>query len=185
MKLSATIPCVFSQYRPGSSILAVRGYADRNQGVSDFSLAFHVSYENALKKSVAHLQGLELTDPLAQKARDELVLSYVDSLSLAGHNPRATSAHAYERVFDAEGKVIAGVKWHTGNEELHLWGFRIWKRIIVPGVYPEVKSRPLTIEKNKLRAQLPLSRFRQFRLTADNFERLCVEAHVFGPEDCP
>jgi|SRR3990172_3124213 len=183
MILQSVVPSIFQSMRPGSTILAVRGYHDKHNGVSDFALCFHASYHNAIKRSIAVLQGWACDDPLAEQARQELIASYNDSLT--GSNPRATSAKAYEPVFDCQGMMVPGVKWHTDNGELHLWGFRVWKRVIIPGEFPTRNRRPLTVAKDVLRQHLPTHRFRQFILTDSTVDSLAVENHIFTAEDMP
>ena len=54
-------------------------------------------------------------------------------------------------------------------------GLVVHKRVLIPGNYKEVKSRPLTMAKNKLKRDLPVSKFRQFKITSEQVEEINVE----------
>jgi hypothetical protein len=93
---------------------------------------------------------------LAQEACEQLLASRQHK---PGTNPASTTAEAYEYV------DCPGLKVHIDTNELHIMGLKVSKVVIgEPSKYRHVKSRPLTIEKDKIREMLPSSRIRQFNL---------------------
>lgn len=54
--------------------------------------------------------------------------------------------------------------------DVYIFGYRLKKTIIVPTIYKEVKSRPITIAKNYIKTFLKTSKYKQFKL--ENIERL-------------
>jgi hypothetical protein len=120
------------------------------------------STENLYEKDVVALEGMlsELTDALEIQACQFLIDSRKESLAKGiGNNAAYTCAGAY-----IEPQDIEGVKLLLSDGSLHVCGLLQHKTVIEPGVYKVVNSAPLTKAKNKLRASVPSSRFRQYRL---------------------
>jgi len=164
-----------AKLRPSSTFLSVIGYRNEHSEVADYSIVFHISYENALKRSILALESIVPSDYLEVQAKRELVDGYSQSLAKMAITSVEEIDDAYTRFFDENGDYIKGVKLHTKTDTLHLYGLLNAKRIIVPGQYQASNKRPLTIAKDKLRKLCPVSRFRQFRLSADHVERISVE----------
>jgi hypothetical protein len=89
----------------------------------------------------------------------------------------------YTRFFDDNGSYIKGVKLHTATDTLHIYGLVVHKRLIIPGNYKTVNSKPLTIAKDKLRHLTPVGKFRQFRLLPEQVDAIAVEGlHLLPPD---
>ena len=169
--------------RPSSTFLSLREYRSATTGeVADHQIVFHMSYGNALERSLDILEGFPPGEGLEAQAREELIASYRKSLDKVRGEPLEVIGEHYDRVLDGEGNHLRGVKMHRGSGELHLFGMHLRKRVIVPGVYKEVKSRPLTLAKDKLRAGLPVERFRQFVIREGQVREIRVESLTILPE---
>ena len=127
--------------------------------------------ENLYKRDLEVLAVmLENLSGLALQAATELAASRHESLTVGiGNNSQYTLAGQYQYV---EG--FDGVQFHTDAEGTHVYvnGLSHSKTVIEEGTYKVVKSRPLTIEKNKIRKELPSSRFRTFRLDSVKSARI-------------
>ncbi len=172
-KLTTVIPAVLNQIRPGTTFMAVMGYTNKFGEVSDFGLVFHVSYHNAVKKALG--MWLNYTPQTRDEGRAKVALlaSYRDTLN--GFNHRALSAHAYDRVVDGNRNLIKGVKWYRDGQEVHLWAFRVHKRVLRQGMYEPVLHDGLTMAKAKLMSMTPLRNFRQFKIIQSRFEQIRVD----------
>jgi len=160
---------------PASTFLNLKRYRNEAGEVSNFNLIFHISYENALKRSVAVLEGIIPDSDLGHQAKSEMLISYHKSIANIQDTPIEEVDDNYTRFFDSEGKHIKGVKMHTATGVLHLYGFVHQKLVLEPGVYPKSNRRPLTIEKDKLRKLCPSERFRQFRMVRSQVESISVQ----------
>lgn len=114
---------------------------------------YHKDVE-VLTAMLPELQGIE------KLAATELLNSRLNSLAKGiGHN----DAYTCEDVYQTVNANTMGVKIHKENGELHIVGLMEHKTVLEPGEYKEVKSSAKTIAKNAIRAQLPSTRFRQYR----------------------
>jgi hypothetical protein len=163
--------------------LVLHKYTNAKGEVADFNIIFHMSYENALKRSIAIVEAFKPTGELQLQAQIEVLASYQESLHKVQTIPIDTVDDGYHHYRDDDGKLIQGVKLHEESETLHLYGLIHLKRVIVPIVYPKVNSRPLTIEKNKLRKLCPVSRFRQFKLQPNQLEKIVVQKLTLLPPE--
>lgn len=194
MKTSFQSRCTreLASLRRGATFLSVQHYINNFGEVSNFSICFHVSYQNALQKAIDLLHDYE---PTAQdcvdkpyspghlaSAKFELLDSH--KMSLSGNNPLATSAHAYDAVVDHDRQPIDGIKLHREQDILHLWGFLVHKVVLIPGQYPPDNRHLLTRAKDDLRAMTPLGNFRQFKLGPAKFEKFVVQGITIREEDC-
>jgi len=167
--------------RPSATFLSLHSYRNEHGEVADFSIVFHMSYENALRRSIQHLETLHPTDDLGRQAKRELVDGYQKSLTKLALTPVEEIDDAYTRFFDEDGNYIKGVKLHTETATLHLYGLLNSKRILIPGQYPTRNKRALTIAKDKLRKGCPVDNFRQFRITPEQVDAIRVERLEFLP----
>jgi hypothetical protein len=86
--------------------------------------------------------------------------------------------------------VRGGVNINLNDNTIQLFGRTISKVVIEKGIYKTVNSRPLTIAKDKIKKNLPVSKFREFALdknvvltgkvNGETFE--CVMPEVAGFE---
>ena len=164
-----------SKLRPSATFLSILGYRNEYSEVADYSLIFHMSYQNALKRSLLALESIVPTSDLESVAKQELVAGFQKSLDKMAEIPLEELEDGYTRFFDEDGKYIKGVKLHDATNTLHLYGLVAHKRVLMPGDYPKSNKRPLTMAKDKLRKLCPVSKFRQFRITPDQVNSISVE----------
>ncbi len=165
-----------AKLRPGSTFLAVKGYKNEASEIADYSIAFHFSYENALKKSIETLAKLDLKDDLEKQARHELLNSFAKSLARGAASPELEERDpTYSYFKDDAGNYIKGVKLHTASNTLHLYGLVVHKRVLLPGLYAPKNQKPLTVAKDKLRYMTPVGKFRSFRMLPYQVDSISVQ----------
>jgi len=164
-----------SKLRPSATFLSLRGYRNEHSEVADYNIVFHISYENALKRSIAILESIVPTDTLQALAKQELIDGYNSSINKIALTSIEEIDDAYTRFFDSNGNYIKGVKLHTSSHTLHLYGFVNHKRILIPGQYPKRNKRDLTKAKDALRKMCPVNKFRQFKITPSQVDCISVE----------
>lgn len=91
-----------------------------------------------------------------------------------GANPAYTAVDAYEPT------AVQGVKVHTVTGELHVTGLAVRKDVTTAATYRTVKSKPETLARRAVEAQLPSARFRQFKLSGVTVARLNGETIELG-----
>lgn len=167
-----------SKLRPGSTFLTLKGYRNEYGEVANYSIIFHMSYSNALKKSITTLQQYVPVNDVYAQAKNELLESFQYSL-----NKIEDLEDGYTRFFDDNSQYVKGIKLHTTTETLHIYGLVSQKRILLPGNYPKKNKRELTIAKDKLRAMCAVGKFRQFKILPQNVDSISVEnIHLLPPE---
>lgn len=164
-----------AKLRPASMFLAIKGYRNEASEIADYSIAFHMSYRSALQKSITILQQLSLSDDLEKQACAEQLTSFQHALATLKDDELEKMEDGYQRFFDDDGNHIKGIKLLTSNDTLYLYGLVAHKRVLIPGFYKEVNSKPLTIAKSKLRYLTPVGKFRQFRITPNRVDQICVQ----------
>lgn len=164
-----------SKLRPSATFLSLNGYRNEHSEVADYSIVFHISYENALKRSIAVLDAVVPADTLQALAKRELIDGYSTSLNKIALTPVEEIDDAYTRFFDSDGSYIKGVKLHTKTNTLHLYGLVNSKRVIIPGQYAHRNKKDLTKVKDQLRKLCPVDKFRQFKITSAQVDRISVE----------
>lgn len=186
---------IFSQIDTSAQFIVIHNYRNNYGEVATHSLSWRINYSNAVKKSIKILKdytpsiedciGKPYTINHVEAALGELLSSFDDTIKLGpGNNPRATSAHAYDKVVDKFGKIIPGVMIHRDTDTLHLNSvYRLQKIIHTKGIYPTVNSALKTLAKDDLRAKLPLVKFGQFKLDIGKFDRMVVQKISLTEED--
>ena len=173
-----------SKLRPSSTFLTLRGYRNDASEIADYSLLFHMSYENALKKSIEVLSKMDLKEDLEKDARFELLDSFAKSLARGAASPELEERDpTYTYFKDDDGNYVKGVKYHPGFRTLYLYGLVVHKRVLMPGTYPHKNSRPLTVAKDKLRYLTPVGKFRSFKILPDQVDSISVEKMELAPPE--
>ncbi len=165
-----------AKLRPSATFLTLRGYRNEHSEVADYSIVFHMSYESALKRSLAALEPIVPDGDLEARAKRELIDGYQKSLEKMKTTPMEELEDAYTHFKDESGQYIKGVKLHTETATLHLYGLVNAKRIIIPGQYKTSNKRELTIAKDKLRKLCPVDKFRQFKILPSQVDQISVES---------
>lgn len=135
-------------------------YRSKETGeLAEYLIALGVSLEKAYRRDERILRLIRTANPLEKQAKQELLDSWRDSIKLGiGNNPRYTCQGVYNHLFP-------GCKYHAENKDVFIYGFLIRKKVLEPGVYKIVRSKPLTIVKNAFRKRMKTNRFRQFDIS--------------------
>jgi len=161
--------------RPSSTFLSIKGYRNQYGEVANYNIAFHINYKNALERSLLQLGSYVPVDDLEDQAREKILNSLKKSLDNSSEKSEDKRDSAYLHFSDDKGNLIKGVKLHIDTNTLHLYGFVVHKKVIMPGNYPKTNQKPLTKVSNSLRSKLPVGKFRQFKITPDQVESISVE----------
>lgn len=172
-----------SKLRTSSTFLSLIGYRNEHSEVADYNIVFNMSYENALKRSIAALTPYVPENDLETTAKAELLTSFNTSLANLKETPVEAIQDAYDHFIDGNGEYIKGVKLHRESDTLHLYGLVVNKRVIMPGNYPKKNKRPLTIAKDKLRKLCPVDKFRQFKIVPSQLDSISVQNLSFLPPE--
>ena len=164
-----------SKLRSSSTFLTIKSYTNESSEVADYSIIFHMSYKNALERSISVIDSFIPNDDFEAQAKLELLVSFNTSLDKLIHTPIEELNDGYTRFFDSDGSHIKGVKLHKESQTLHLYGLVVHKKVLIPGNYKKINKKPLTIVKDKLRYMTPVGKFRQFKITPDQVESISVE----------
>lgn len=165
-----------SKLRPNATFMTLLGYRNAHSEVADYSIAFHISYESALRKSIATLEAYDTKDAIEALAKKEVLAGFKNSLHKAETIPMEEIDDSYTRFFDDDGKYIKGVKMLTKTGELHLYGLVVHKKVTMPGMYDDDDNRKeLTKVKDRLRRMCAVSKFRQFKVLPDQLDSITVE----------
>ena len=151
-------------------------YTNKNGETFRETINLGADYGRMLRDNHALL--LTLSAPagsIEAKAIEELTKSA--EASLKGDNPLNTTVDTYEAV-EVDGEAIRGVKRHKETGDLYVDGLSVKgsREVLVAGVYPEVKSRPLTIAKDAIRKTLATSRYRRYKFSS--FARIALNGGV-------
>ena len=67
-----------------------------------------------------------------------------------------------------DGEAVRGLRRHKETGELYLDGLsqKGSREVLVAGVYPKVKSRPLTLAKDAIRQTLATARYRRYKFSS-------------------
>lgn len=71
-----------------------------------------------------------------------------------------------------------GMNLNTNDNTIQLFGLAHAKAVLVPGVYPHVNSRPLTLAQNEVRNRLSVAKFREFAVDPENVASVRVNGNT-------
>jgi hypothetical protein len=155
----------------------------KHNELSRFTVNLGFSYHNLVEKSVTELELLiaenSATWTALQKEAAEAVMASLKK-TLAAHAVGEQNAD-----YTKKGQYIPignGVNLNTSDNTIQLFGLVNSKVVLVPGVYPTVNSKPLTIEKNKITKQLSISKFREFALDLSQVAAVKVNGQTLEME---
>lgn len=156
----------------GCSIMGLT-YRNEHGEKSRYRVNLGVDHDKTLAKDLGkldHVKALifgELTEEfgeaVAKKAFEEKEKSM--RASLDGTNARANAQH------EAYVYIRKGMKYGTATRRLYVYGYVMSKVVLERGVYPVVKSRPLTLAKKKIDKYMKAAKYRQFIIELDKLER--------------
>lgn len=148
-------------------------YRSKESGeLARHTLIIGANYRNAIQTSMEELTRTlgTLTDALEIEACQALIKSCSQSLlsiDAGVPHPGNTKPELYET-------ICPGLRQHKLDGTFELCGLSVAKKVIEPGVYKQVNSRPLTLAKQKLEKGLPRSKYRTLCLDVGAMESLRI-----------
>lgn len=164
-----------SNLRPSSTFLTLSDYKNSQGELADYSIVFHSSYESLLRRSISQLEQYVPLDNLERQAKMILLSSYEKSLAIFEKESLNDRGDGYLHFQDSNGRWIKGIKLHEASNTIHISGKVIHKNVKKSSHKKEVNSKPLTLAKQKISENLPISKWRQFKLTPDRLSSVAVE----------
>jgi len=158
-----------------SMFMTIEEYRNSADEIADYSIAFHVSYQSLLKRSLIQLETYIPENETELQAKQELMKSYQSSLDKMKEKSQEELEEHYTHFKDCNGNYIKGVKLHNDSNTLHLYGVIVHKRVTQPGNYKKVNSSQLTLAKQKISNELPISRWRQFKIVPGQAKSINVQ----------
>ena len=159
---------VCSRIRVCSTFLYLKEYENNYADIGNYSIVFHMSYENCLKRSIEQLKEIDCSE----RIRNELNNSMENSLYNIKENDIADineKNDGYYRFFDIDGNYIKGLKLHLNSNKLHIYSLLNNVNYIVYNKRKELN------EKNRIRNMLDIGRFRQFIIDPNKCKSITVE----------
>ena len=137
------------------------------------TLILGFNYHKLVEKSVSELETIialeaDTWTDLQKTAANEVLASL--NKTLAAH-----AVGEQNEDYTKKGQYIPignGVNVNTSDNTIQIFGLKNTKVVLVPGVYPKVNSRPLTIAKNEIRDRLSVSNFREFAIDPENIAQV-------------
>jgi hypothetical protein len=149
-------------------------YTNKEEEQSRYVITMGFSYKALVEKSLAELQEKRKSmenESIEAIAADELIASFNKTLS------GTQDAYTKENTYSDTG--IKNLKFNEVDGTLHVFGLCQSKTVLVAG--PEkkaVKSSEKTLAKNKIRKNLPVGQFVEFRLTPDRIHAVRVNGET-------
>ena len=158
--------------KASSSFVSVKYTAKSSGETSRQTLQVGVPYLSVMEKSLVIAQAvknnnlLNLSDDLFTEAKTAIVASLDKRINKYKNEPQAVEDTA---VYNYESD---GIKTHKETSQVYVNGLVIAKKVLVPGDHKVVNSRPLTLAKKKIEKLLPISKYRQFIVSAEHVEKI-------------
>ncbi len=138
------------------------------------------NYHTAVEKSVAELETIiELEvdgwTPLQKQAAVNVMASLKKTLAahaVGEQNADYTKAGQYI-------PICNGVNVNANDGTIQVFGLVNTKTVLVPGVYPHVNHRPLTVAQNEIRERLTVGKFREFALDEDTIAEVKMSGDTY------
>lgn len=161
----------------------------RSKGTGELArhtLILGANYNNLIEKSKLALELLSVSElvekgidsTIAEQARNEVLASFAKTL--AAH----TNGEQNED-YTKRGQYVPlgnGLNLNLNDNSIQLFGLSRTKIVIEPGEEKVVKSRPLTIAKNKIKKLLPVAAFREFALDIGNIQTVKMNGETLEIE---
>jgi hypothetical protein len=140
-----------------------------------YTVILGASYLSCVKRSLDELNTMTFSSELDKQAQVELLASFQETLDKHAIGEKNSAYTKTETYVDT---AIDGLKINVNDNSLQLFGLSTAKVVLEPGAHKAVNSKPLTIAKNKIRATLPIGKFREFALDYATLESARVNGNV-------
>lgn len=142
------------------------------------------NYNKLVEKSVSELETI-----IALEANTWTDLQKTAANNVLASLKKTLAAHAVGEQnadYTKRGQYIPlgkGVNVNANDNTIQVFGLANQKRVFVPGVYPHVNHRPLTIAQDEIRERLSVSKIREFALDEENIAAVRVDGDTLYMED--
>lgn len=153
----------------GCQFASLTYFTKKTKELGRYTVNLGFSYHTAVEKSVTELE------ILMSEMVNKTTLAYTAAVEVMESLKKTLTAHAEGKQnedYTKVGQYVSignGLNLNTVDNTLQLFGLLHSKVVLIEGEPQKpVKSAPLTIEKNKLRRQLSIGKFREFALDEGN-----------------
>ncbi len=159
-------------------------YLSKKAGeLARYNVSLGFSYHNLVEKSVTELEILmaenqSVWNELQKQAAANVMASLKKTLA-------AHAAGQQNEDYTKKDQYIPlgnGASLNISDNTIQLFGLVNSKVVLVKGEYKAVNSRPLTIEQDKIRKQLSISKFREFALDLSQVAQIKVNGETLEME---
>ena len=164
----------------GNQFASLTYLTKKTKELARYTVNLGFSYHKAVEKSVTDLQILTKENwatwsELQKQASGEVMESLLKTL-VAHENGTQNDDYTKKGQYVSLGN---GLNLNTTDNTIQLFGLLQSKVVLTEGEPQKpVKSAPLTIEKNKIRRQLTVSKFREFALDKENITGVRVNGNT-------
>ena len=130
--------------------ISLKNYRNQEGELSDYVLIAGFDYERARQKDIVRLMSVSY-EGLKEVARREMLAALDDN-----SNAETRSAASQAQI-DAYRHIGKNSKIHIASMSVKIWAFCRAKKVLEPVTYKPVKSRELTILKNRIKKELRMS----------------------------
>jgi hypothetical protein len=152
-----------------TSFVAIRGYRNDKGEVSDYVINVGINHNKVLVGDLNRLPKIKAEHFLlySEKYGDNIALQAFNEKQISIEKSLAgTNVHANGQI-EAYAYIGQGVKVHLETGDIFITGYLVSKKVHVKGVYPTVKSRPLTLCKKAIDKHLKANKCRVFKISFD------------------
>jgi len=164
-----------------TSFVGLRGYTNDKGEVADVVINVGIKHNTTLKGDLEkRLPKIKASQYLlfAEKYGDNVALQAFAEKQLSMEKSLAgTNVHANGQI-DAYLHVGNGIKIHIETGDIFIYGYVVSKKVLVKGVYPVVKSRPLTLCKKDIDKGLKAGKYRQYKISFDKLVEVVTGGRV-------
>jgi hypothetical protein len=144
------------------TFVSIRKYTNKYGEIANHLINVGASYSKAKERDIEFLKHLDLdSNEFEFKSAKALLIEAKQALIESFENPNENRSQGQIEAYTA---IVDGVKVHNESGKVYVYGYRQNKTILQDGVYPVVKSRPLTIAKDEIRKLLRTSKYTQYVL---------------------
>lgn len=145
-------------------------YTNKEGETSKYVILLGVDYSNCTRASLAIAKLFTPKDKVESQAKVEVIESLTETLNAQAEG----RTHKDYTCADTYQTITNGIKAHKEEGVFYVSGLQIQRKVITPGTYKEVKSRPLTLAKNAILRNTPRAKWRQFKLTPEQMESVKI-----------
>ena len=172
-----------------ASFISVNNYQSKTTGeLANHVININISAENAKKNDLDTLRNCKKSDLLTISENTKISIEILKEAftELIINAEKNLSTNKDEHTNQSKGQTDAyfhltpAIKVNKNTSEIHVFGQAIDKKVLVKGIYKEVKSSDKTIAKNAIKKHLKLrsDKFRTF--ICDNINNIKINNQIIN-----